>query len=90
LEQGEKEEVAVDEKMLQKETESFEKELTGQFAGQDRMISRAVMANILSRIPVFFKSHKEVMDYVLYSFERCTDFYEKAACINIINDIMSE
>jgi len=48
------------------------------------------MANTMNKLPVFFKDHKEVMDYVRYSLERCSDIHEKIACIEIIRDIMSE
>lgn len=80
----------VDEKIIEKETASLENELADLFAAQDRMINRAVMANTINKLPVFFDNHKEVMDYVLYSLTRCSDSYEKAACAEIINAIMTE
>jgi hypothetical protein len=90
LEEKEEEEATVDEDMVQKEVKALEAELTQIFDGHDRMISRAVMANTINKMPVFFADHKEVMDYVRYSLERCTDIFEKAACTQIINTIMSE
>ena len=60
------------------------------FSIQDRVISRAIMANTMNKMPVFFKDHKEVMDYVCYSMERCSDIHEKAACVEIISALMSE
>lgn len=80
----------VDEVRLKKESENLEQDLKDLFTSHDRMIGRAVMANTLNKVPVFFKDHKDVMDYVCYSLERCSDEYEKAACIEIINEIMSE
>lgn len=80
----------VDEAILEAETQTLTKELEELFSNQDKIVSRAIMANTLSKMPVFFKDHKEVMDYVRYSIERCSDVYEKAACIEIINEIMSE
>lgn len=85
----EKEETTVDENRIEKEVNALESELTSLFAGHDRMVGRAVMANTISKVPVFFNGHKDVMDYVIYSLERCLDAYEKAACIEIINDIIS-
>ncbi len=84
------EELMVDEEILAKESSALMKELTEAFAAQDKAISRAVIANTINIMPVFFKSHNEVMNYVRYSLERCTDVYEKAACMEIINAIMSE
>ena len=80
----------VDEAMLTMEKERLMTDLTELFASHDRVIGRAVMANTLNKIPVFFRDHKEVMDYVRYALERCTDLKEKMACVNIITQIMSE
>jgi hypothetical protein len=80
----------VDEVLLEAEKKALIEELEALFGNQDKIISRAIMANTLSKMPVFFKDHKEVMDYVRYSIERCSDVYEKAACIEIINEIMSD
>jgi hypothetical protein len=80
----------VDEALLEAETKKLTEELEALFGNQDKVVSRAIMANTMSKMPVFFKDHKDVMDYVRYSIERCSDIYEKAACIEIINEIMSE
>ncbi|MDF2538214.1 MAG: hypothetical protein K0S76_1235 [Herbinix sp.] len=72
------------------EADKLINDLSVLFSGQDRTVSRAVMANTLNKIPVFFKDHKEVMDYVRYALEKCTDIYEKTACMEIINVIISE
>ena len=90
LEENSSEQEAVDEDKVDKEVKALLEELATLFNGQDRMVGRAVMANTISKMPVFFLDHKEVMDYVLYSLERCSDKYEKAACIEIINEIMSD
>jgi hypothetical protein len=85
-----KENKAVDEKVIAFEAKQLEKELSALFEEQDRAVSRAVMANTLSKMPVFFKNHKEIMEYVHYSLERCSDPNEKTACLEIICGIMSE
>jgi hypothetical protein len=90
LEDRKAEQGIVDEELLAKTVEALEADMTSLFADQDKVITRAVMANTMNKMPVFFKNHKEVMDYILYSFDRCSDFYEKAACIEIISAIMSE
>ncbi len=81
-------EVTVDEEILEKETKALLQEINKLFDGQDRAVSRAVIANTMNKMPVFFKDHKEVMDYVRYSLERCSDEYEKAACHDIILQIL--
>lgn len=84
-----KKEEVVDEEKVEQEVKALEEAIKTLFGTHDRMISRAVMANTISKMPVFFINHTEVMDYVLYSLERCSDAYEKAACFEIINDIMT-
>jgi hypothetical protein len=88
LEEESKTEEVVDEERIERERNALEEDLTGLFDSSDRMISRAVMANTMNKMPVFFADHKEVMDYVRYSLDRCADQYEKAACFEIISEIM--
>jgi hypothetical protein len=80
----------VDETRIAKESQQLQEDLTKLFSGQDRLLTRAVMANTINKMPVFFKDHKEVMDYVRYSLERCSDLHEKIACAEIIKEIMYE
>lgn len=80
----------VDETSIAKESQQLQEDLTKLFSGQDRLLTRAVMANTINKMPVFFKDHKEVMDYVRYSLERCSDLHEKIACAEIIKEIMYE
>jgi hypothetical protein len=84
------EEITVDEEILDREAGAFLADINTLFEGQDKTVNRAIIANTINKMPVFFKDHKEVMDYVRYSMERCSDPYEKAACYDIINEIMSE
>ncbi len=80
----------VSEDKIREETDRLIGELTKLFEQCDRMVSRAIMANLLDKVPVFFNGHKEVMEYVLNSMEKCTDQAEKAACIEIILDMINE
>ncbi len=86
----EKQEITVDEELLGQKTKDLVAELERLFENQDKVITRAIMANTMNKMPVFFRDHKEVMDYIRYSIERCSDNAEKAACIEVINAIMSE
>lgn len=73
---------------FQKEINKLIDDLKDKFQNCDRMIMRAIMANTINKVPVFFNSHSEVMDYVLYSLSKCTDPAEKYACVEILNEIM--
>jgi hypothetical protein len=84
-----KENQIVEESFVMSEADQLISELSNLFSKHDRALSRAVMANTLSAMPVFFQDHKEVMDYVRYSIERCSDPFERFACMEIISDIMN-
>lgn len=78
----------IDKDKLIKEKDMLIDELEGRFQSLDRMIVRAIMANTMNKMPVFFNSHTEVMEYVLYSLNKCTDIAEKYASIEIIEGMM--
>ena len=78
----------LDKASVEKERDKFIHELSVLLKSHDRFIARAIMANTLSAIPVFFNDHKEVMDYVRYSLDKCTDMAEKKACNKIIRQMI--
>jgi hypothetical protein len=67
----------------QSEEELFTK-LTELFDKSPKVVIRAVMANIISKMPVFFETKNDVMEYVAYTLEQCKDLAEKTASIKII------
>jgi len=85
-----KSQAVVDSKKIQMELDKLTEDLSDKLKKSDRMIMRAIMANTINRLPVFFKNHTEVMDYVLYSLNKCSDRAEKYACMEIINSMMEE
>ncbi|NLC19329.1 MAG: hypothetical protein GX757_08970 [Clostridiales bacterium] len=84
------EEGKVDEQLINRELNELKEQLSAAFDSLDRMVCRAIMANTLNKMPVFFSNRTEVMDYVRYTIEHCFDMHEKAASYEIINKIMSE
>lgn len=80
----------LDDNMILMEMDKLEEDLSKLFSKSDRMIVRGIMANILGTMPVFFDTHTQVMEYVRYSLVRCTDPYEKAACVEVIREIMTK
>ncbi len=72
------------------EADRLTEKLARLFESCDRMAMRAVMANLLDKLPVFFEGHKEVMDYVRNALEKCSDPAEKAACMEIIMNMIRE
>jgi hypothetical protein len=65
-------------------------ELTELFDRNSQIINRAVMAKILSNIPVFFNSQQEVKEYIDNSISRCSNRSEVLACYMVIQNMMQE
>ena len=78
----------VDEAYLEKQKEQLINEYRELFKETDKMITRAVMAQALSELPIFFNNISELQDYI-YTLSICNDKAEKLACIEIINGIMA-
>ena len=56
--------------------------------GQSRLVRRAIMANTLEKIPVFFSTPQEVADYISQSLMLCDDEAEKYASKQLIQEMM--
>lgn len=73
---------------LEKAGRELFKEWNEQFLKHPKQVNRAIMANTLKNMPVFFQSLQEVCDYVQGALEQCHDLPEKYGSIQILNDIM--
>ncbi len=74
----------VGEEDIIKAQEEVLSELAGLFSQNERAVTRAVMANTLSKLPVFFKNQSEIKDFIESSLDQCQDKAEKTACIRIV------
>ena len=90
MEFNEKNTSPADEQYLNTVTEQFIAQLKDFFGSHERLVNRAVMAHILSDLPVFFNRMEEVESYILNSFNQCSDLAEKAAVREIIELIMED
>lgn len=63
-------------------------EIKGHLKNSSRMVRRAIMANTIDKLPVFFGSPQEVADYVTMSLEQCDDEAEKYASKQLIMEMM--
>ena len=82
--------IDVDEDLLSNKTEELIKDMKELFATKSRMYTRAVMANVLSELPVFFVNMNEVVEYVHTQISLCKNQNEKMACYAILSDIMAD
>ena len=60
------------------------------FSKSSKVYVRAVMANVLSELPVFFKDIAEVSEYVTNQIVSCKNESEKMACYVVLSDMMDE
>lgn len=65
-------------------------ELKELFHKHPQIVNRAVMANTLDKMPVFFNTSEEVVEYAKNSLEQCRNQAEKKACIQLLTDIIEE
>ena len=69
--------------------EGFIKELDELFASKEVSVRRAVMAAVLSMLPVFFNNTEEIQDYINSSLIQCSDEAEKKAVVEVIKMIVN-
>jgi len=75
---------------ISRKGEELELELTEFFQKNRKNVNRAVMAHILSELPVFFNNVEEIKDYIYNSLTGCRDSAEKAAVAEILTSMVSE
>ena len=80
----------VDEELMAGKLECFFGELSAAWEGKPKVLVRAVMSKILSRLPVFFDSLEEVRLYVEGSLRSCSDVKEKEISMGLIRMLMEQ
>lgn len=60
------------------------------FDEQQIVVKRAVMASVLSNLPVFFNNTKEIQDYINRSLISCTDKAEQCAVIEVLKMLIKQ
>ncbi|MDF2800273.1 MAG: hypothetical protein K0S61_176 [Anaerocolumna sp.] len=81
---GEKQERITTEEDIKKANEELVGELSTLFSNNQKMVIRAVMANTMSKLPVFFNDSNEIEEYIKNSLASCGDLPEKTASYHII------
>lgn len=81
-------ETKVTAEMAEEAAENLICEVKELFNNSSRMVRRAIMANTLEKMPVFFKTSQEVADYVMASLIQCNDEAEKYASKQLILEMI--
>ncbi|MBE5935142.1 MAG: hypothetical protein E7262_05060 [Lachnospiraceae bacterium] len=84
----EKDTVVVDDVFINNNVEKLIEELKDLFKKSQKIYTRAVMANILSELPVFFTGIDEVAEYIKNQLVSCKNNGEKMACYAVLSDMM--
>jgi len=71
-------------------TKLLQEEMEQRLENKEMPVKRAVMAAVLKELPVFFRSQKEVMEYVQYSLENCRDYSEKRISLDLLHEALDE
>lgn len=88
LEDDSTKDAIIEDEALEKLFNDFAGNITQVFKANSQMINRAIMAGILSQLPVFFNSVDEIQGYVNVSLSQCSDIAERKACVEIMNMII--
>lgn len=78
----------VDRAYLEKTAEAYFGQLETVFSGTSRPVMRAIMAKVLSDLPVYFHSIDEIKSYIRGSLESCGDEAEKETCKELLEELM--
>ncbi|MDR1550895.1 MAG: hypothetical protein LBT06_20235, partial [Hungatella sp.] len=60
------------------------------FSGVSRPATRAIMAKVLSDLPVYFNSIEEIQAYIEGSLKSCLDEAEKETCKELLEELMDD
>lgn len=81
-------EAVVERKCLEETVGQFTAGLEEVFARTSKPVVRAVMARVLSELPVMFASAEEIRNYVLASLASCSDENEKETCKELLEELI--
>lgn len=87
-EAGVQAEETIDRPYLERTAEAYFKELEAVFAATSKPVMRAIMAKVLSDLPVCFNSIDEIQSYIKGSLESCGDEAEKETCKELLEELM--
>ena len=65
-------------------------ELAEKMSHVSRPVKRAIMAQVLEKLPIVFKNAEEVEQYIRLNLMGCSDKAEKCVVLTILNDLIME
>lgn len=83
-------EQSVSDEYIEKMREQLLVKLSDKLSQYKGLIKRGIMANILSELPVRFKTSDELSEFLLSAISSCKDEAERTAFVEIVDDIIRE
>lgn len=77
----------VDEAYLNQAKDELISLLSNIFKERTQLVNRAIMANTLNKMPVFFQTYEEIKEYMMQSLDQCHDLAEKIASVQLIKSV---
>ncbi|WP_024346676.1 hypothetical protein [Lacrimispora indolis] len=78
----------VDRSCLEETAGEYFRELEEVFSHVPRPVARAIMAKVLSDLPVYFNSIDDIQTYIKGSLKSCLDEAEKETCKELLEELM--
>lgn len=88
LKDDEKESEEASENYIMEEVSKLVFELKSHFKKLSRAEIRAIMAKVITILPLFIRNYNELDSYIEASLANCTDLAEKMACVELINNMI--
>ena len=75
---------------IDQKAREFCQDMDGLFGTVPKAVARAVMAKVISNLPLVFRDSMEVEEYIRSSLDSCTDFAEREASMELLESQLRE
>ena len=72
---------------IEEQTAALISELEAFLKSSSKPLARAVMAKLVTMVPLFIRDYNQLEEYIQNSLSSCSDVAEKLACIEIIRSL---
>lgn len=72
---------------IEEQTAALISELETFLKSSSKPLARAVMAKLVTMVPLFIRDYNQLEEYIQNSLSSCSDVAEKLACIEIIRSL---
>ena len=84
------EDAVADSDYVKQQTEQLLEELSVKFSEVSHPVKRAIMGQVVEKLPIMFQNSKEVIEYIQINLFGCQDKAEKCVVMSMLWDLMQE